>query len=406
MTRSLLAPVLLIAMAVTMFVAPARSAPIRNDPEVTIKGSMLCNGACLPDPKPEDHVPVVIAIDGTPAIRAEVARIMAAYYPAKGLDAEAAEKLQSQFTSRLKYYLSTDSPALKDSKFLKQPHYCHPAEASAVTGTVSERDGKRWILATRIEPAKLTYPDRMLAPDRPFAMPSGPPLTLKITGTLSLKCVRIPPGKFLMGTPLYMWPYFVEEYPHVVTLTKPIYLSEIPITQEIYEAVMGSNPSTVKAPTLPVEDVPCPDVRQFCRLLSEKTGRTIRLPTHAEWEYAARVGTSNPGFQEKYRDQNSSGPNGFKAPLPVKSRRPNAWGLYDMASCWWEFVADAFRYNPRIPETDPQFLSPAEGTDQKHAHSGDGIVREGWSIATHESVPSDAKCYAGVKFRIAVEAQP
>jgi formylglycine-generating enzyme required for sulfatase activity len=63
------------------------------------------------------------------------------------------------------------------------------------------------------------------------------------------------------------------------------------------------------------------------RVLSEKNGKKVRLPTSAELEYAARVGTSNPGFAQKYKDQNRSGPDGFKSPLTVKSSKANARGL-------------------------------------------------------------------------------
>src|SRR5205814_351176 len=144
---------------------------------------------------------------------------------------------------------------------------------------------------------------------------------LKIGDALALPCISLPPGRFLMGTPVYMWPYFVEEYPHQVTLTKTLFLAEIPVTQEMWEAVMGSNPSTEKDAKLPVQNPKFADVELFCRRVSEKNGRKVRLPTDAEWEYAARVGTSNPPFAEKYRDQNSSGAQGFKAPLPVRSKK-------------------------------------------------------------------------------------
>jgi len=266
---------------------------------------------------------------------------------------------------------------------------------------VSEKDGKRWITATKIELTELKFPDKMMATDKPFAMPDKEPLVLKINDHLTLKCVCIPPGKFLMGTPLYMWPYFMEEYPHMVSLTQSYYLSEVPVTQQVYEAVMGSNPSTARDPRLPVQDPTFADLRKFCQALSEKIGRKVRLPTDAEWEYAARVGTSNPGFAEKYKDQNSSGPTGFKAPLTVKSKRPNAWGLYDMASCWWEITADRGMYNVRHSEVDPQY--PPGPDNAGTQRSGRGILKENWSIGTHEFITE--KGYAGQKFRVVVEAE-
>src|SRR5205807_590311 len=99
------------------------------------------------------------------------------FYPEKGLDAEAAQKLMDQFSARLKYYIAPESPALKDSKNTGKNHYCMPATASAVTGVVTVKNGKKWITATKIEPARLQYPDRMLAADKPFVTPDKPPIT-------------------------------------------------------------------------------------------------------------------------------------------------------------------------------------------------------------------------------------
>ncbi|HMF13721.1 MAG TPA: SUMF1/EgtB/PvdO family nonheme iron enzyme, partial [Gemmataceae bacterium] len=310
-------------------------------------------------------------------------------------------KLMDQFSARLKYYLVPDSPALKDSKNTGKSHYCMPAKASAVTGVVTQKGGKKWINAIRIEPAKLKYPEKMRMVDKPFVTPDQEPVTLKISDKLSLKCVYIPPGKFLMGAPVYAWPYHVEEYPHLVTLTKPFYMAEIPTTQEMYESVMGSNPSTLKDPQLPVQNPPFADVTKFCKLVSQKNAKKVRLPTDAEWEYAARVGTSNPGFAEKYSELNSTGPEGFKAPLKVRSKKPNAWGFYDMASSWWEISGDKGMYNARKAEVDPAYPPGVETA--RSQRSGRGIVKDGWSIATHEFIVEKAD-YAGQKFRVVVEA--
>jgi hypothetical protein len=378
------------------------SSAASKDSELTIQGSLLCNGACLPDPKQNDHVMVLYAIDGTPEVRTALAKIMEDFYPDQGLDVDSAAKLIDEFTARLKYYISPESPGLPKHQSAPESHYCQPATSSAVTGRVFVKDGKKWIFASKIQPARLIYPKRMFAPDRPFVMPDREPLVLRVSDQLTLKCVAIPPGKFLMGTPYYMWPNYVEEYPHPVTLTERFYMAEIPVTQEMFEAVIGHNPSTVRDPHLPVQDPPFAEIDQFCQALSRKNRRTVRLPTDAEWEYAARVGTSNPGFPEKFKDQNSSGSEGFKAPLKVKSMRPNAWGLYDMASCWWEITADQGMYNVRHAEVDPRY--PPQSPDRaKGQRSGRGIVKDNWSIGTHEFITE--KGYAGQKFRVVVEAE-
>jgi formylglycine-generating enzyme required for sulfatase activity len=369
--------------------------------QVTLKGSLVCNGACVPTPKADDHVMVLFAIEGTDAIRAEVDRIVNEFLPARGLDAEAAQKLLDEFDTRLKYYVAPESPALKNDKNQGKNHYCHSAKGSAVTGAAFEKGGKKWITAEKIEPAVLKYPERLLAADTPFKKSDREPLTLKIDEKLALACVYIPPGRFLMGTLYCLWPYYQEEYPHPVTLTKPYYLAEIPVTQEMYEAVMGNNPSTAKDPHLPVQNPTFADIRKFCAILSEKNKKIVRLPSDAEWEYAARVGTSNPGFPEKFQEQNSTGLAGFKAPLTVRSKKPNAWGLYDMASCWWEITDDRGMYNVHHSEEDPRH--PPASEHARIQRSGRGLVKDGWSIGLREFI-TEKPDYTGQKFRVLVEA--
>jgi formylglycine-generating enzyme required for sulfatase activity len=370
--------------------------PQQGTSEVVIKGGMQCNGMCIPDPKPEDHVMVIFAVDGSPVIAAKVKKIMDAYYPDQGLDADAAVKLQEQFNAQLKFYIAPDSTAPIPA--LKPNHYDGAAKAVALTGTIYDKDGKHWIRATKIEDATLKYPARMLAADRPFVMPDKEPLVLRISPTLTLPCIHVPAGRAMLGAPFYMAMRYQEEYPRVATLTKSFYLSEIPITQDIWEAVMGNNPSKLKDPKVPVQNPPFAEIDRFCRMLSEKTGRKVRLPTAAEWEYTARVGTSNPGFPEKYDDQNSRGKEGWESVLPVKSKKSNAWGFYDMPSCWWEVTGDAAKYPARKDEIDPSY--PATPKEHRTAM---GIPQSNWTISMREFDDETGMGYTSNKFRVVVE---
>jgi formylglycine-generating enzyme required for sulfatase activity len=348
-----------------LVLAPADRAPARDEPpgprsEVTIKGNVLCNRATDPkpwswDPKDGDHTPIIDAIEGTPAIVEQVRQIMETY-PDRGLDVEDALRIQDEFSKHLKYFIAPGPIAEKIHKDVEAG-----SRVLALTGAISERGGKRWIEVTRYEPARVHYPEKMLAPDRPFA-PAGEPIVLQIGDALTLKCIRLPAGRFLQGSPFYQRRY-QDEYPHEVVLTRPFAMSAIPITQEMFEAVMGRNPSRSKGARLPVEHVPFADIQEFCRRVSRKNSVTVRLPTDAEWEYAARVGTSNPCFAEKYKDQ-ASETGGRTGATPVRSQGPNAWGLYDMLCNGWHVTGDYKSDNVREKEVDPK--GPARDDPRVH----------------------------------------
>ena len=211
---------------------------------VTIKGNVLCNRATATkpwnwDPKDGDHTPVMFAVEGTPEIAGQVRSIMSRY-PERGLDVDDALRIQDEFTQHLKFFIVPGPIAQKVHKEVEAG-----SRLLALTGTLARKDGRNWITVTRAEPAKVNYPARMLAPDRPFSPPAGEPLALKVNDKLTLKCILLPAGRFLAGSPFYQRRY-QDEYPHEVVLTRPFYMSEIPITQEIYEAVMGTNPSLSK----------------------------------------------------------------------------------------------------------------------------------------------------------------
>ena len=184
-------------------------------------------------------------------------------------------------------------------------------------------------------------------------------VTLNLGKGVTMKLVRIRRGRFMLGSPNSEEGRKAEEGPQCeVTISKPFYLGVTEVTQAQYEAVMGTNPSANKGPTNPVEYVTWNDATGFCRKLSEKTGRTVRLPTEAEWEYACRAGTKTRfsfGDSERalgdyaWYKGNSAGTS-----HPVGRKKPNAWGLYDMHGNVWEWCADWYGSYPTGPSTDPQ----------------------------------------------------
>jgi len=336
---------------------------------------------------------------------------MKEYWPGDSMDANQARHLNDAFSTRLKYYFTPGELATKSVNGSKDVPGCMWGNPCvAVNGTLSEKDGKKWITPSKVftqypDRKQVTpkYPDKMLAPDKPLKPAGKKPLVLKVNDKLSLRCILLPRGSFLFLKPYYVQPRWQDEFPIVVTLTKPFWLAEIPVTQEMWQSVMPNNPSTLKDPQRPVRNVTCAEVNKFCKILSEKNGRTVRLPGEAEWEYAARVGTSNPQLDVKYQDQKSAGRARGEC-LPVKSKKPNAWGLYDMISDnAYEMLRDAFVLDRRVDEVDPYFsCEKDEAAGKKHGHWGRNTV------TYHEAV-GDAKddaAYGSTKVRVAVEATP
>ena len=213
----------------------------------------------------------------------------------------------------------------------------------------------------------------------------GPPkrVTLNLGGGVTMKFALVPAGKFVMGSPATEKNRDNnDEGPqHKVTISKPYYMGTCEVSQEQYEAVMGKNPSQFKDPKNPVETVPWNDAAEFCRKLSAKTGRTVRLPTEAQWEYACRAGTTTPfntgetiSTDQANYDGNYVYGNGKKGvdrekSTPVGSFKANAWGLHDMHGNVLEWCSDWYRndYYKSSPRVDPK------GSDSGPAH----VIRGG-----------------------------
>ena len=179
----------------------------------------------------------------------------------------------------------------------------------------------------------------------------------------------IPPGTFLMGSPTTEAGRRREEGPqHEVTLTQGYWLGETPVTQALWVAMMGENPSSFRGEfseelRRPVEQVSWEDCRAFCERVNTRiAGLGARLPTEAEWECACRAGTTAatwtsdlPG-EENARELDSiawhRGNSGGRT-HPVGDLAANAYGLYDMLGNVWEWCADDMREYTAAPVTDP-----------------------------------------------------
>lgn len=157
--------------------------------------------------------------------------------------------------------------------------------------------------------------------------------------------VLIQPGSFLMGSEDGG---DGERPQHAVTITQQFYMQRTPVTQMQWRAVMGTNPSEFRdcGDTCPVEQVGWDDAQDFIQRLNELyPGRNYRLPTEAEWEYAARAGATGAfGGTEIVDEMGWYRGNSDGQTHPVALKRPNAWGLYDMLGNVWEWVED--RYGP------------------------------------------------------------
>lgn len=158
-----------------------------------------------------------------------------------------------------------------------------------------------------------------------------------------------------------------EKPVHSVTLSS-YYIGETEVTQALWKAVMGSNPSYFKGDDLPVEQVSWNDIQDFIGKLNQKTGKQFRLPTEAEWEYAARGGKRSNGY--KYAGSSNidsvawyTNNSGSKT-HPVKGKNPNELGLYDMSGNVWEWCQDWYGsdYYGKSSSANPQ--GPSSGSDR------------------------------------------
>ncbi|MDR0971006.1 MAG: formylglycine-generating enzyme family protein [Bacteroidales bacterium] len=171
--------------------------------------------------------------------------------------------------------------------------------------------------------------------------------------------VQVEGGSFMMGCTNEQGKDCLDrELPtHSVTLSS-FKISKYEITQEQYQRIMGINPSyNASGDNYPVENVSWNDAQEFCKRLSDSTGKQYRLPTEAEWEYAARGGNKSKGY--KYSGSNNIDEvawyysnNGNKTYL-VGQKLPNELGIYDMSGNVWEWCSDNYGHYTTEAQTNP-----------------------------------------------------
>ena len=187
-------------------------------------------------------------------------------------------------------------------------------------------------------------------------------ISIPVKDGISIEMVKVEAGTFMMGATSEMKdsyddPDSDEKPVHQVTLTNDYYMGKYEVTQALWQAVMGSNPSNFKGDNLPVEKVSWNDCQEFISKLNSLTGRKFRLPTEAEWEYAARGGKKSRGYQYSgssnisdvvwYKD------NSANKTHPVGTKQANELGIYDMSGNVWEWCSDRYGSYSSFSQTNP-----------------------------------------------------
>lgn len=190
---------------------------------------------------------------------------------------------------------------------------------------------------------------------------SGNTITIPVKNGINIEMVKVEAGSFDMGATPEMrslqYPYDDEKPDHRVTLTKNYYIGKYEVTQALWQVVMGNNPSRFKGDDLPVERVSWKRCQNFISKLNSLTGKRFRLPTEAEWEYAARGGNKSRGY--RYSGSNTLddvawyGDNSGSKTHAVGTKQPNELGIYDMSGNVSEWCQDWRGSYSSSPQTNP-----------------------------------------------------
>ena len=224
---------------------------------------------------------------------------------------------------------------------------------------------------------------------------------------VSFKMIKVEGGTFDMGAKdknpngvNYDSKADSDEKPvHSVTLSD-YYIGETEVTQELWEEVMGSNPSKFKGSKKPVEMVSWNDCQEFIKKLNQLTGKNFRLPTEAEWEYAARGGNKSQGYKYSGSDDIEDvawyWDNSLYETHPVGAKTPNELGLYDMSGNVWEWCSDWKDYYSSSPQINP--TGPTSGSYRVSRGGGWYGRAQGCRVADRSNgIPGNRYDYLGFR---------
>lgn len=217
----------------------------------------------------------------------------------------------------------------------------------------------------------------------------SPEAPRNFTNAEGMDLIWCPPGRFLMGSPKSEKDRNAGETRHEVTLTRGFWLARTQVTQELWQNIMGNNPSYHSSSGLqaPVEQVSWNEALAFCGKLTARErakgalpeGWEYSLPTEAQWEYACRAGSTKTycfgDKEEKLGDYAWYSFNSGGKTHPVGQKKPNAWGLYDMHGNVWEWCLDWYSDNPKGAVTDPT----GAPSGSSRVYRGGGWGSDAWS---------------------------
>ena len=224
---------------------------------------------------------------------------------------------------------------------------------------------------------------------------------------VEFKMIKVEGGTFSMGATSEQGSHADDDKNpvHSVTLSD-YYIGETEVTQELWQAVMGSNPSRFKGDNRrPVESVSWYDCQEFIKKLNQLTGKEFRLPTEAEWEYAARGGKYSRGYKYSGSDNADEvawyDSNSGSKTHPVKTKKANKLGLYDMSGNVYEWCNDWYGkdYYQNSPQTNP--TGPSKGEYRVvRGGSWDHLVRDARVSDRGYDTPDDRSSYGGLRLAL------